>query len=296
MDGLITDIQRFSLHDGTGIRTTVFFKGCNMRCKWCHNPETLSQKPELLVYPEECIECGQCVLVCESGVRTIKDGKLLYEREKCTACGSCTEVCFSGSLMLSGKYMTVEGILEEVMQDKEYYDKSGGGMTLSGGEVMLQKDFALELLKIAKSKGVSTAIETNLDYKWFYIDELLPYLDLVMFDIKLADNEEHIKWTGRPNHRVLENTRRLIESGRDIIVRTPIIPGVNDKPEAISEISKFLKDANSLIYYELLNFNPLGDGKYNALEMDNVFVKARPLKDDQMERLASASEVETKIG
>jgi glycyl-radical enzyme activating protein len=289
MKGIVTDIQRFSLHDGPGIRTTVFLKGCNMRCAWCHNPETLSQEPQLLLHAEKCIGCGACYAACPNGARSVKDGRAGYDRKRCTACGACADVCFSGALELSGKPMTAEDVMAEVLQDADYYAHSGGGLTLSGGEAMCQADFALEVLRLCREAGVATAVETNLNYPWAALEKALPLLDLVMFDIKHMDDETHRKWTGVSNKTILENARRLLASGVPVIARTPVIPGVTDSEEAIEAIAAFLKGSPNLKSYELLNFNPLGGGKYAGLGMDNAFASARPLPQDRLDKLAEAA-------
>ncbi|MGI5851378.1 MAG: glycyl-radical enzyme activating protein, partial [Caldicoprobacterales bacterium] len=161
---MITNIQRFSLNDGPGIRTTVFFKGCNLSCKWCHNPETLSLTPQLLVYPDKCMGCGACMKVCPKGALQVVEGKITLDRELCDNCGECTKVCFSGALEMAGMETSVADMMCEIEQDMAYYNRSGGGVTLSGGEVLLQPDLARELLKACKEKGIETAIETNLCY------------------------------------------------------------------------------------------------------------------------------------
>lgn len=284
--GILTTIQRFSLHDGPGIRSTVFFKGCNMRCKWCHNPETLSMSPEVLYYKVKCVGCGACAAVCEG--HTVVDGKMVYDREKCAEL-KCADVCFSGALEVCGKEYSVEDVLFEVMQDADYYTQSGGGVTLSGGEVLLQPGFAGELLAALKSKGVSTAIETNMNVDWESIEKLLPDVDLIMCDLKTWNSDLHKEWTGVDNKRIKENIAKLAQTGKPVIVRTPIIPGVNDNAEEIGAIAAYAAQMPNLKYYELLNFNPLGHSKYAALDADNAFVTARPLPEDQLNLLAEAA-------
>jgi pyruvate formate lyase activating enzyme len=286
MQGIVTDIQRFSLHDGPGIRTTIFLKGCNMRCAWCHNPETISAKPELILYPEKCIGCGKCVEVCTNQARRIIDGSIIFDRSLCVVCGRCADVCFSGAITISGRIMTAEEIMDEVIQDKSYYEHSGGGITVSGGEAFCQAEFLASILTTAKALGISTAVETNMNYDWKLMEEMLPLLDLIMFDIKLVDEQLHKKWTGVSNRKILQNVERLIELDKPIIARTPIIPGVNDNQETICQIANLLKGAKGLMYYELLNFNPLGESKYNGLGLSNAFKGVRPLKEERIEALA----------
>ncbi|NBJ90114.1 glycyl-radical enzyme activating protein [Acutalibacter sp. 1XD8-36] len=290
MKGIITEIERFSLRDGPGIRTTVFLKGCNMACKWCHNPETLQIKPQLMVYPEKCLGCGACVRVCPSGARTIKDGALHYSRAICTGCGACANDCFTGALILSGREMTVEEVMEEILQDRAYYKNSGGGVTLSGGELTTQPEFARALLETVKAEGISTALETNMHAPWHVYESLLPLVDLVMFDIKIFDCEAHRKWTGVSNERVLENARKLAKTGKDFLVRTPVIPGVNDSQEEIGNIAEFAGSLGGAQYYELLLFNPLGESKYQALQTDNHFEGASPSPVKTADRLKQIAE------
>lgn len=291
MKGIITDIQRFSLKDGPGIRTTVFFKGCNMACKWCHNPETLSIAPQLLCYPQKCIKCGSCVMMCPTGSRFLDEkGMLVYNRGKCIHCGTCANNCFSGALILSGRWMDVDEVMAEVIQDADYYRNSGGGVTLSGGEVTMQYEFAGELLAALKAKGISTAVETNMLANWSRYEELIPCLDMVMMDIKLFSEEKHRKWTGVGNQNILENIRKMSDTGIPIIVRTPVIPGVNDDEGEIGRIADFIASLRHVEYYELLQFNPLGESKYNALGLENEFAGVRPLDAEHMEPLAKAAE------
>lgn len=290
MKGIITEIERFSLRDGPGIRTTVFLKGCNMACKWCHNPETLQIKPQLMVYPEKCLGCGVCVRACTSGARIIKDGALHYSRALCTDCGACANDCFTGALILSGREMTVEEVMEEILQDRAYYKNSGGGVTLSGGELTTQPEFARALLEAVKAEGISTALETNMHAPWQVYESLLPLVDLVMFDIKIFDCEAHRKWTGVSNERVLENARKLAKTGKDFLVRTPVIPGVNDSQEEIGNIAEFAGSLGGAQYYELLLFNPLGESKYQALQTDNQFEGARQSPAKTVDRLKQIAE------
>lgn len=297
--GLITDIQRFSLNDGPGIRTTVFLKGCNMRCEWCHNPETISHKKEIMFYENKCIGCGRCLEVCPSGVHIAKDGKHIIDREKCLLCGNCVNECYAEALVFSAKEMTSDEVVAEVLQDKVYYDESKGGVTLSGGEVTCQKDFALEIVERCKANGVKTAIETNLLMPFEQIKELLMAVDLVMLDVKIFVDESHKKHTGVSNAQVLENLKKLDELGVPFIVRTPLIPGVSDGEENLSAIAGFIAPLNNLMHYELLNFNPLGASKYKSLSSENKFEDARPFEKSKLEAVAerlSAVGIKVKVG
>lgn len=289
MTGIITDIQRFSIHDGPGIRTTVFLKGCNMACAWCHNPETLDMKRQFQVYPDKCIGCGACFTACTFGVHEMKAGVRQLHRERCTACGACTEVCYAESLLMVGKEVTVEAVMEEVLADRDFYAHSGGGITLSGGEPACQRAFAKEILLCSKQEGLHTAIETNLSLGWPIYEGLLPLLDLVLFDIKLIDPQLHRAWTGLSNEIILKNARALSETGKPMVVRTPVIPGVNDDPEVITAIAAFIKDFKPLAYYELMPYHPLGTGKYTSLGMEYTLRETKAPSAEQMQALADAA-------
>ena len=214
---------------------------------------------------------------------------MVYDRSKCEDEGRCAQVCFSGALEVCGFEADVDRVLFEVMQDEAYYARSGGGVTLSGGEVLLQPAFALDLLRALRARGVHTAIESNLNVPFSVLEPLLPELDLVMCDLKTWDDDLHRKYTGVSNARIKENIERLKETGVPVIVRTPVIPGVNDRPEEISAIAAFAAQLPNLLYYELLNFNPLGSSKYLALDVENAFATARPLPEEKIQSLADAA-------
>lgn len=290
MYGMITDIQRFSLNDGPGIRTTVFLKGCNLHCAWCHNPETIRKKNELMVYPANCIGCGHCVPVCPSGARSIAAGVLQFDRSRCTACGACAAVCFPGALKMAGRSVSVAEVMGEILQDRAYYADSGGGVTLSGGELFCQAEFADALIDACREEKIPVAVETNLNWQFESVRPILEKLDLIMFDVKIFDSVEHKRWTGVENAELLDNARRLDTLDRPLIARTPLIPGATDSAENIRAIAGFLRNFRNLRCYELLNFNPLGESKYRALEEKNPFVSARPLKPEALNRLREAAE------
>lgn len=297
MRHLVTDIQRFSLNDGPGIRTTVFFKGCNMHCTWCHNPETLSFERDLMFYPSKCIGCGKCFSACPEGAHRMENGVHGIDRERCQKCGRCAEVCYAEALVMSGREMSVEEILREVRRDKAYYDASGGGVTLSGGEVLCHKELAAELARACRGEGISVAIETNLSFPYEEIAPLLSEVDVVMADLKLFDDGAHRRYTGVSNKHVLENLGRITEI--PLIVRTPLIDGVTATRENLCAIAEFLAGKKNLVCYQLLNFNPLGASKYQGLDKANDFSALRPYTEAQMKTFGewlASYDIKVKVG
>ena len=290
MNGIVTDIQRFSVHDGPGIRTTVFLKGCNLRCAWCHNPETLRPGPQLQVLPDKCIGCDACLEACPRDAHEVTDGRRVFHRDRCTACGACAEVCYSGALVLIGRETTADEVMAEVLEDRVFYENSGGGVTLSGGEPLCQGEFALDILCRARAEGIHTAVETNLAAPWQDVAAMLPVTDLFLVDVKVMDSAEHERWTGKPNELVLENARRLSREGVPMVVRTPVVPGVNDTVEQIGAVADFFtRDFGNLEYYELLPYHPLGTGKYHSLGMDYAMEGLARPEPDVMQALAAAA-------
>jgi pyruvate formate lyase activating enzyme len=265
MTGIITDIQRFSLHDGPGIRTTVFLKGCHLHCAWCHNPETIGLSPELLFYAQNCIGCGECAKVCpEQNHQFDSGGTHTISRDHCRACGICSGHCPASGLRIAGKRMKVGEVMVEILEDEAFY-REGGGITLSGGEPVIQAEFAREILQACHNVGIHTAIETTLCYPWSRLEALLPALDLVIFDVKAFDPESHRQYTGAGNHWLFKNLALLNRSEKPLIARTPLIAGINDSITEIEKIVRALRPLKHLLYYEFLPYHPLGAGKYGAL-------------------------------
>ena len=259
MKAPVTNIQRFSLNDGPGIRTTVFLQGCNMRCEWCHNPETIPLKPVELFY-----------------------------KEKCIACGKCAEGCTAGARVESAREMSVEDVMREIRQDKKYYDESGGGVTLSGGEPTLHADFAQALADACRLEGIKIAIETNMSLPWAQIGPILRKMDFIMCDIKLNATVEHMKFTGVDNQSVFNSIGRASKLGIPMIVRTPLIPGVTDSIENLKPIAEYIAKMDNIVRYELLNFNALGLSKYEALPKHIAGYEAQPLTKAQLSTLVEA--------
>jgi pyruvate formate lyase activating enzyme len=292
MQGLITDIQRFSIHDGPGIRTTVFLKGCNLRCAWCHNPETICAQPELEWAPARCIGCGACVLACPQGngpVASADGGPAGLRRDGCTGCGACARECFAEARSLVGRRVTVDQVLAEVLADRPFFEESAGGVTLSGGEPLVQLDFTLALLIACRAAGIHTAVETNLCAPAAWVKRLLPLVDLVMADVKHVDSARHRELTGVENTQVWPNLRLLADAGVPLIVRTPVIPGYNDDPATIAAIAHTLGSLQTLHYYELLPYHPLGEGKRQALGLPPSGLPATAVSREALHPLAEAA-------
>lgn len=262
---IVLNLQRFSTHDGPGIRTTVFLKGCTNTCAWCHNPESLRRDPEVQTFPERCIGCGRCVEVCPEEAHSLVDGEKTFDRSRCRACGRCVEECFSGGLTLAGRAMSVEEVVAEIGQDEVYYRRSGGGVTFSGGEPVLHRPFLAEALRRCREVGIHTAIQTAGNYPWEWLEELVPVLDLALYDLKAADPELHRAWVGNDGRRSRVNLQRLDKRGVPLIVRTPVIGSVNDREAEIEAIARFLAGLDHLSRYELIPYHPLGGSKRRSL-------------------------------
>lgn len=258
--GIIFNIQKFCIHDGDGIRTCVFLKGCPLRCIWCHNPESLEKATTLSFSKHKCSTCGRCLAVCPS--RTIENGILKIDRENCIKCGKCTEICLNDANEIVGMEMTASEVMDEVLKDKMFYDTSGGGLTVTGGEPSFQADFTLELLRISKNAGISLAIETcGTGSREFYKN--CAQLDTTfLYDIKCIDPIQHRKLTGADNTQILSNLNYLMDSGADIIIRLPLIPDCNDSDEDIAKLAAFLNENKGRYRYaEIMPYHTLGIGK-----------------------------------
>lgn len=264
----VFDIQRFSLHDGPGIRTTVFLKGCPLNCLWCHNPESKSKNPEIMLHPTSCIGCGECVRVCEEKLHTFTELTHEIDRNSCQKCGKCATACVGGALTLSGTEMTVDAVLSEVMRDKTFYDNSGGGVTVSGGEPLLHTDFCVSLLTQAKEQGITTAVETSGFGKWENIERLSKCVDLFLWDYKETSPQLHREYTGVDNSLILENLSKLSGLGASVVLRCPIIPGLNDREEHFKGIADVANKHASVIRVELEPYHSLGKGKAAAIGKD----------------------------
>lgn len=284
MKGHISSIQRMSIHDGPGIRTTVFLKGCNLRCRWCHNPETWISSRQLQYFPSLCVSCGDCIAVCPQSSLTLSGSHLTIDRSSCISCGMCADVCLSGALYIIGMEMEVSELVGRLLEDRPFYDSSGGGVTISGGEPFMQPGFTRLLLEKCKDEGLHTVVQTNLCVQWERIEEALPYVDMWMCDLKCNDSLRHREWTGADNLLVKDNLMKLAESGADLTVRTPVIPGFNDDEKEVEAMCRFLKGIDADIRYELLPFHDLGYEKFRTLGMENQMGDIPALSHDDIRK------------
>lgn len=258
---IIFDIQRASLHDGPGIRTTVFLKGCPLDCLWCHNPEATRTEPQLFFNADKCTLCGECVNACLQNAHLLTENEHIIDFNKCTLCGKCVEVCNYSALKISGKEMSVDQVMAEVMADIDFYKNSGGGITLSGGEPLFHYPFAKALLERSKALGINTCVETSGFISPFKFKQLLSLIDVLLFDYKITGNEAHEKFTGVPNQVILENLHAAYRYGTSIYLRCPIIPGVNDTDEHFKAIAGMAEKYPKLKAIELLPYHDMGNSK-----------------------------------
>jgi pyruvate formate lyase activating enzyme len=265
----IVKIQRFSIQDGPGIRTTIFLKGCPLRCMWCSNPETQNPSIELAYDQTKCIpNCSECMNVCDNVVIEREVEYIRINRSKCDLCGKCVKVCDHGALTLIGEKMNLSQILEEVEKDRPFYEKSKGGVTISGGEPLYQPEFTKKIVKECKKKNISTTLDTTGYVNWDVLNNVLKYIDLVLYDIKSMDSEKHKKLTGVDNHVILENAKKISKKGIPIILRFPVIPGINDDIENLTYFAGFASAFTFLSGVHLLPYHRIGVSKYSLLDRE----------------------------
>lgn len=251
--GQIFDIEHSSFVDGPGIRTTVFFKGCNLRCAWCHNPESQRAETQMMIYRDKCVGCGKCAAVCP------------HRQSSCDLCGTCALYCPVDARQICGKTYTAEELLCEALKDKAFYDASGGGVTCSGGECMLQPELLGAFLRLCRENGIHTAVDTAGHVPFSSFERILPHTDLFLYDVKCMDSARHKQYTGVGNEQILDNLARLLRLGAPLWVRIPVIPTVNDSPEDMRRIKEFLARHGKPQKVELLPYHAMGEHKYSAL-------------------------------
>lgn len=263
--GMITHIQRFSTHDGPGIRTTVFLKGCPLTCPWCHNPENQAHDSELLVRADRCIGCAACVDACPVGAIQLFDTGPTVARERCTTCGACAEQCYTNALSMTGRPATVESVIEALERDRPFFDTSGGGVTFSGGEPLAQPAFLAALVEACRFRAIHTAVDTCGFAPWDALNGVRNAVDLFLYDVKLVDEERHKRYTGVSNRLIMSNLRRLVELGHRVILRFPLVPGVNDAPVDLDPLAALAKGTPRLEGVDVLPYHRMAIGKYQGL-------------------------------
>ena len=280
----ITNISRCSLHDGPGSRTVVYFKGCGLRCQWCHNPETRQAKKQILYIPNKCIHCGTCIELCPEHHIIVGD-RMEYLREGCIACGRCAEECPSMALSLCGEDKTADQVMAEIRKDWHYYQATGGGVTFSGGECLLYPEFVAELAEKCQAEGIHIAVESAMFVPWENIEQVLPVIDLFFNDLKIPDPEKHRQYTGQTNFRIIENIRKLSNRGKQIILRIPVIPGVNDSEEDLAGFGEIIRSFGSGVKeVELLKYNHLAESKFRFVGDEYHAFAEESQKDSQMQK------------
>ncbi|MBQ1331574.1 MAG: glycyl-radical enzyme activating protein [Lachnospiraceae bacterium] len=289
---IVSNIQSYSIHDGPGIRTVVFLKGCPLRCRWCANPENLRNEILLGFIQKLCVNCLRCAKVCPADAIVPGEDVYRIDRERCTGCFACAEACFPGAMTLYGQEMSAEEVFRKVARDRIFYDESGGGITVSGGEPLTQADFAAELFAMCRAEGLNTCIETcgHVDRSRF--ERVLDLTDLFLFDLKIMDPEKHREWTGADNALILKNAAYLAEAGARICFRKPLIPGINDGPEETALTAEFIRTLNASrtepIGLELMPYHRIGTVKYEALGLNYPMGELPPLKPADAEPVAEA--------
>lgn len=287
---LTFNIQRFSIQDGPGIRTTVFLKGCPLSCKWCSNPESQNSCQELMYRGQKCQGCGSCVQECPEEAVQLVDGRSVIDRAKCTLCFDCVDVCCSGALEISGQTRTLDEIFDEVCRDELFYKNSGGGVTVSGGEPLLQSDFVLQFFKRCREKSLDTTLDTSGFAKWEEIEKILPYTDRILYDLKHLDPDRHLQGTGVKNDLILDNLLRIVNTeSAGVWIRIPVIPGYNDSERHVSEMALFLRDLK-IEKVSLLGFHKWGTPKYEFLGRKPAWEGEKSPDESHLERLKKIME------
>ena len=285
LTGRIMDVKRFAVHDGPGIRTTLFLKGCPLKCRWCHNPEGISPWPQMAYYAHKCIGCGECVSVCAYGAQRMGEEGHVYDRARCVACGKCEEACLGEAMKRFGREITVEEAAQLLSEDRAFYGDQGGA-TLSGGEPLLQKDFAVAVLKRMREMGISTAVDTCGCVPRAAFEAALPYTDIFLYDVKHIDPEQHRRLTGQSNERILENIRFLSDAGARIEVRMPLVPGCNDDEETLRGIGAFLGKLR-IERMKVLPYHAMARSKYQALGMEDTMPRVDSPSNETLNRAVS---------
>ena len=284
--GTVFNIQRYSIHDGPGIRTTVFLKGCPLNCWWCQNPESQLSGQEMIFWEDRCIGCGACSTICPSGAIQIKNGIPVTEKEKCILCGKCIEKCPALAREMIGKKMTAEEVLKEIEKDLVFYEESGGGVTFSGGEPLGQSEFLESLLNCCQKKKIHIAVDTSGYISWGILDKITPKVDLFLYDLKIMDIKRHIKYTGVSNEIILENLKKLSSIHNNIFVRFPVIPGINDDYQNIKRTGEFLSSLK-IAQVNLLPYHYIGIDKYKKVGRTYKLAEIQPSSEEKLSEVSA---------
>lgn len=285
ISGIIFDIKKYSIHDGPGIRTTVFFKGCPLRCWWCHNPESQSPHPELMLRGKRCVQCGVCRDVCDEHAILNNSERLLFpdtDRSRCHVCGKCVDVCFSGARELVGRRVTVDKLFTDIERDRPFYDQSGGGVTFSGGEPLMQPNFLLQILKKCSETDIHIALDTSGYVPWRTLEKTVPLVNLYLYDLKILDDAQHRKYTGVSNRLILKNLSRLSELDAKVIIRIPLIPGINDDEASVRRFAIYLSGFPKTPEVEILPYHDIAEAKYESLGKIYRFPGVKPPTHDRL--------------
>ncbi len=285
--GLIFDLKRFSIHDGPGIRTTVFFKGCPLHCWWCHNPESRSDHSELIEYTDRCLHCSSCVAACPEHAITLTGEVLFTDPHRCRLCGTCVEICPANARQMVGRPITLPSLLEQLERDRPFYEESGGGITLSGGEPLAQSTFVVALLQACKQAGLHTALDTSGYAAWELFEQILPFTDLFLYDLKLVDDAQHVRYTGFSNSLILSNLKQLSRHQAAVHLRLPIIPGITDSDENLQQVAELAKSLPGVRRLDLLPYHNAFLAKCTRLHQAYKLDKLKPPSGERLAEIAA---------